>query len=46
MSRKSSRKQLKIDEVIWKKDLEHIGSDNISGEEEQGRSIVLSIAVV
>ena len=43
MSRKSSRK--KIDEVKWKKDLEHIGGDNISGEEEQGRSIVLSIAM-
>ena len=26
-------------------DLEHIGGDNICGEEEQGRPIVLSIAV-
>ena len=27
-------------------DLEHIGSDNICGEEEQGRPIVLGIAMI
>ena len=31
---------------IWKMNLEHIGSDDICGKEEQGRPIVLGIAMI